>query len=167
MPAYRTHSPCVSCIDARFVSRGVIRLPCAQCETGSSGGVQGLHRRASNLLLASIIGLDALSSCSTGVTSWLAESRFEKREVSRPVVADSHGHGSCDGLLRDAAMGPQRRLWSTSGLAPRLGIALGLGCYGRAMWRLWGAVVVAGVRGQTFTKNGPFTRSRAQNPKKV
>ena len=49
-------------------------------------------------------------------------------------------------------------LWSTSGLAPRLGTALGLGCYGGAMWRSWGAVVVAGVHGLTFTKNGPFTR---------
>ena len=155
--AHRTHAPCLSCTDARFVSRGVIRLPCAQCETGSSGSVQGWHRRASKLLLASMIGLDTLSLCATGVASWLAESRFEKREVSRHVVSYGHGHGSCDGLLCDAAMGPQRRLWSTSGLAPRLGTALGLGCYGGAMWRSWGAVVVAGVRGQTFSKNGPFT----------
>ena len=103
-----------------------------------------------------MIGLDTLSLCATGVASWLAESRFEKREVSRHVVSYGHGHGSCDGLLCDAAMGPQRRLWSTSGLAPRLGTALGLGCYGGAMWRSWGAVVVAGVHGLTFTKNGPF-----------
>jgi hypothetical protein len=150
LPAYRTHSPCVSCIDARFVSRGVIRLPCAQCETGSSGGAQGLHRRASKLLLALIIGLDALSSCATGVTSWLAESRFEKREVSRPVVADSHGHGSCDGLLLDAAMGSQRRLRSTSGLPSRLGIAMGLGCYGDAMRSPWNGVVDAGASGYIF-----------------
>ena len=154
--AHRTHAPCLSCTDARFVSRGVIRLPCAQCETGSSGSVQGWHRRASKLLLASMLGLDALSLCATRVTSWLVESRFEKREVSRHVVSYGHGHGSCDGLLLDAAMGPQRRLWSTSGLAPRLGTALGLGCYGGAMWRSWGAVVVAGVHGLTFTKNGPF-----------
>ena len=105
-----------------------------------------------------MLGLDALSLCATRVTSWLVESRFEKREVSRHVVSYGHGHGSCDGLLCDAAMGPQRRLWSTSGLAPRLGTALGLGCYGGAMWRSWGAVVVAGVHGLTFTKNGPFMR---------
>ena len=103
MPAYRTHSPCLSCTDARFVSRGVIRLPCAQCETGSSGSVQGWHRRASKLLLASMLGLDALSLCATRVTSWLVESRFEKREVSRHVVSYGHGH------LR-----PRLMQWSTS-----------------------------------------------------
>ena len=31
-----------------------------------------------------------------------------------------------------------------------------LGCYRGAMWRPWDGVVVAGVRGLTFTENGPF-----------
>ena len=87
------------------------------------------------LQLVSMTELDAVSLVTTGVAGWRAESSCEKREVSRHVVSYGHGHGSCDGLLRDDVMGPQRRLWSTSGLAPRLGTALGLGCYGSAMWR--------------------------------
>ena len=40
-----------------------------------------------------MVGLDTLSVDSTGVAGWLAESRFEKREVSRYVVSYGHGHG--------------------------------------------------------------------------
>ena len=117
----------------------------------------------------SVVVLDALSMCSTGVAGWLAESRCVKREVSRPQVADGYGHGSCEGQLLDADMGPQRRLRSTSGLPSRHGTAMWLGCYGDAMRRRWEGVVVRGARGLTFTENGPFTmapvstRCRANN----
>ena len=91
--AHRTHAPCLSCTDARFVSRGVNRLPCAQCETGSSGSVQGWHRRASKLLLLSFTVLVAVRPRATAVANRLAGSSCDAREVSRHVVADSHGHG--------------------------------------------------------------------------
>ena len=63
-------------------------------ETVPSGGEQGLQRRTSNLLLVSMIVLDAVSLWPTGVAGWLAESRCVKREVSRPQAADGYGHGS-------------------------------------------------------------------------
>jgi hypothetical protein len=80
------------------------------------------------LQLVSMTVLGVLSLCSTNVAIWRAGSRSDKREVSRPVVADGHGHGSCHGLLLDTAMGPQRRLRSISGLPPRQGTTMGLGC---------------------------------------
>ena len=80
-----------------------------------------------------MIGLDTLSLCATGVTSWLAESRYMKREVSPP--ASGHGSCDCEGQLLDAEMGPQRRLRLTSGLLSRHGVVIWLGCYGDAMQR--------------------------------
>ncbi|MDC0526122.1 hypothetical protein OAO87_03890 [bacterium] len=76
------------CTDARSVSREVSRLPVVDYETGPSGGVQGLRRRTSNLMLVSIIVLDAVSLWLIGVAGLLAESRCVKREVSRPMAAD-------------------------------------------------------------------------------
>ena len=89
------------------------------------------------LQLASMMELDVVSLDTAGVLSWRAASSCEKREVWRPEVAHGHRHGSRGGLLRDAAMGPQRRLRSTSGLPSRHGTTLGLGCYGDAMQRRW------------------------------
>ena len=80
------------------------------------------------LQLVSMMELDAVSLGATGVASWRTESSCEKREVSRPEVAHGHRHGSRDGLLLDAAMGPQRRLRSISGLPSGHGITMGLGC---------------------------------------
>ena len=112
------------------------------------------------LQLLSMMELDAVSLVSTGVAGWRAESSCEKREVSRPEVAHGHRHGSRDGLLLDAAMGPERRLRSTSGLPPRHGTALGLRCYGDVMLRPWGGVVGRRRRGEVYTytyqENGPF-----------
>ena len=105
-----------------------------------------------------MVVLDAVSVCSTGVAGWLAESRCVKREVSRPQVADGYGHGSCEGQLLDAEMGPQRRIRSASGLPSRHGTAMGLGCYAEAMRRPWGGVLVAGASSLTFTENGPFMK---------
>jgi len=53
-------------------------------------------------------------------------------------------------------MEPQRRLWSTSGLPPRHGTALGLGCYESAMWSPWGGMVLAGAKRYAFQENGPL-----------
>ena len=117
------------------MSRELSRLLVVECETESSGGEQGLQRRTSNLLLVSMIVLDAVSLWPTGVAGWLAESRCVKREVSRPQAADGYGHGSCEGQLLDAEMGPQRRLRSASGLPSRHGTDMWLGCYGDAMRR--------------------------------
>ncbi|MDC0526285.1 hypothetical protein OAO87_04705 [bacterium] len=100
----------MSCTDARFVSHELSRLPVVECETVSSGGEQGLQRRTLNLLLVSITVLATVSLWLIGVAGLLAEPRCVKREVSRPMAADGHGHGSCDGQLLDAEMGPQRRL---------------------------------------------------------
>ena len=133
--AHRTHAPCLSCMNARVVSRELNRLPVVDCETVGADSVQSFQRRLWMLLLVSMTVLDELSLGATGVASWRAESRCEKREGSRHEVADDHGHGSCEGLLLDAAMGPERRLRSTSGLSPRHGTAVKLGCYGEAMQR--------------------------------
>ena len=84
------------------MSRELSRLLVVEYETEPSGGEQGLQRRTSNLLLVSMIVLDAVSLWPTGVAGWLAESRCVKREVSRPQAADGYSHGSCDGQLLDA-----------------------------------------------------------------
>ena len=76
-----------------------------------------------------MIVLDTVRLWPIGVAGWLAESRCVKREVSRPQVSDGYGHGSCDGQLLDAEAEAQRRLRSTSGLPPRHGTAMRLGCY--------------------------------------
>ena len=115
------------------MSRELNRLPVVDCETDGSDGVQSLKRRVTMLQLVSMMELDAVSLGPTGVASWRAESSCEEREVSRPEVAHGHRHGSRDGLLLDAAMGPQRRLRSISGLPPRHGTAMGLGCCGDAV----------------------------------
>ena len=111
-----------------------------------------------------MIVLGAVSLLATGVAGWLAESRCVKREVSRPQVADGYGHGSCEGQLLDADMGPQRRLRSTSGLPSHHGTAMWLGCYGDAMQRRWEGVVVRGARGLTFTdeKTDPLSNEHWQ-----
>ena len=131
--AHHTHAPCLSCNNARVVSRELNRLPVVDCETVGADSVQSFQRRLWMLLLVSMTVLDTMSLGATGVARWRAESRCEKGEGSRHEVAHGHGHGSCEGLLLDAAMGPQRRLRSTSGLPPRRGTALGLGCYAEAM----------------------------------
>jgi hypothetical protein len=141
------------------VSRELNRLPVVDCETGGSDGVQSWKRRVTMLQLVSMMELDAVSLGATGVASWRAESSCEMREVSRPEVTHGHRHGSRDGLLLDAAVGPQRRLRSTSGLPARHGTAMGLGCYEEAILRPRGGVVVRGARGLTFTENGPRIRA--------
>jgi hypothetical protein len=119
------------------------------------------------LQLVSMMELDAVSLGATGVASWRAESSCEMREVSRPEVTHGHRHGSRDGLLLDAAVGPQRRLRSTSGLPARHGTAMGLGCYEEAILRPRGGVVVRGARGLTFTENGPFTGRQSAVPREA
>ena len=110
------------------MSRELHRLPVVDCETDGSDGVQSLKRRVTMLQLVSMMELDTVSLGPTGVASGHAESSCEEREVWRPEVAHGHRHGSRDGLLLDAAMGPQRRLRTISGLSPGHGTAMGLGC---------------------------------------